>query len=294
MKKRLSPLAVAVLLAAVPLLIGTASQAATIGVNFTSQTGIPSSGNNGAAGGVYDDVSGFGPSATAGAGSYAQSNWNHFVGDWGGAGANDTVHANLVTSTGSAVTNLTAFFGTDRVKYDAQTAYTSGIGNANPNATLMNGYLDDGNNDQPYAEFDVKYDGETGADGIVSYTVVLYLHGDGANASIGRYWVEDFSQTVLTDQVGIDSNDYTGTFVSAGTFSQTATPANVNVSTGNYIVFEGLTSDTLRVRGAGNNDPEDYGRGPINAVQVISVIPEPATFTVAALGLLGLRRRRRA
>jgi len=275
-----------------------ATDAAMIGINLTSQSGIPNSGDNRARSGIYDDMSGFGPAAIAGASVYAQPNWNHYVGDWSDTAANDATHANLVTSTGAAVTNLDVFFGTDRVKFDSANTYTSGIGNANPNATLMNGYLDDGGNNQPYVEFDVKYNGESGAFNIGSYDVVLYLHGDGTNSAIGRYWLEDFSGNVLTDQVGISSNDYTGTFALAGTFPQTASPSNVNVATGNYVVFEGITADTIRVRSAGNGDPEDFGRGPLNAVQLISVaVPEPSTLLVwsllAGLGVgLGWRRRK--
>jgi len=290
------------LVALVGMLVApNAIQAISIGVNLTSQSGIPNTGDNRARGGVYDDLSpggsNFNAAAVAGAAGYAQSNWNHFIGDWSGAGGNDGAHTALVDSNGAAVTNLSPFFGTDRVKFDSANTYTSGIGNANPNATLMHGYLDDGGNNQPYMEFDVKYDGEAGADGIDSYDVVLYMHGDGANSGVGRYWLEDFSGAVLTDQIGIRSNDYTGTFIEAGIFGPTGAPQNVDVQNGNYIVFSGITADTIRVRSAGNGDPEDFGRGPLNAVQLISngdnSVPEPATATLALLGLGGLMMRRR-
>jgi hypothetical protein len=98
---------------------------------------------------------------------------------------------------------------------------------------------------------------------------------------------------VITDQVGISSNSYSGTFVSAGTFGQTGTPSNVDVPTGNYLVFEGITANNIRIRGAGNFDPEDFGRGPINAFQVIAV-PEPSVSLMAVFSgaLLLLRRKR--
>ena len=269
-----------------------ATSATLVGFNFTSING--GGGQNGA-NGTFDDLSGFG---TAGVGPYAQANWNHFEGDWGGELENDTTHANLVDSTGAAVTHLAPHFGADRVKYDAATAYTSGIGNGSSNDTLMDGYLDDGGDNQPYTEFDLKYNGEAGAAGIASYTVVLYLHGDGPDSAIGRYWLEDFGGSVLTDQVGINSNDYTGSFLQAGgaNFSQTLTPGNVDVANGNYLVFDNITADTIRVRSAGNGDPEDFGRGPLNAVQLLAVVvPEPASglLLFGGAALLGLMRKMR-
>ena len=157
----------------------------------------------------------------------------------------------------------------------------------------MNGYLDDGGNDQPYANISL-------AGGVTSATIVLYIHGDGANGPVGRYWLEEWSDplvagTVITDQVGISSNDYTGTYVSAGTFSQTGTPSNVNVPSGNYIVFENITASNIRIRSAGNGDPEDFGRGPLNAFQVITnPVPEPSSLVLFALAGIPFLGRRRA
>jgi hypothetical protein len=44
---------------------------------------------------------------------------------------------------------------------------------------------------------------------------------------------------------------------------------NVDAAGGNYIIFEGITADRIRVRGAGNDDPEAFGRAPVNALQLI-------------------------
>ena len=191
------------------------TSATLVGFNFTSISG--GGGLNGA-NGTFDDLTGFG---TAGVGPYAQANWNHFEGDWGGETVNDAVHAGLVDSTGAAV-----------------------------------------------------------------------------NGAIGRYWLEDFAGTVLTDQVGISANEYTGSFLQAGgaNFSQTLTPGNVDVATGNYLVFDNITADTIRVRSAGNGDPEDFGRGPLNAVQLLAVVvPEPASgmLLLGGAGLLAVVRKMR-
>ena len=68
---------------------------------------------------------------------------------------------------------------------------------------------------------------------------------------------------------------------------------NVDVAANsNYIVFENITANNIRIRGAGNGDPEDYGRGPINAFQVITV-PEPSAALLVGLAGAGFFVRRR-
>ncbi|BDS07070.1 hypothetical protein NT6N_21100 [Oceaniferula spumae] len=265
------------------LFAATASftHAATIGVNFLHNGTNP------------DDIA-FG-TATAGVAPYAQGNWNFMATDWSGNGVNDAALTSLVTSTGAAVTNLlpiTYGIHSDRVHYDSSNTYRSGIGNGSANNTLMNGYLDDASNNQPYINISLD-------NTVLNATIVLYIHGDATNGPVGRYWLEDWSDpinegTVITDQVGISSNDYNGTFISAGTYSQTGTPTNVDVATGNYIVFENITANNIRIRGAGNGDPEDFGRAPINAFQLVTVpVPEPSTTALLGLGGLALVLRRR-
>ncbi len=256
--------------------------AASIGINFLD-------GN---------DVT-FG-AATAGAPGYAQANWNHMQTDWSGNVENDPIFtAGLVDSNGTLVgSTLQAFPAdgqNDPVHYDAANTWRSGAGNGNANATLMNGYLDDGNDNQPFVNLSLNNALYT------KYTVVVYINGDVQNDLVGRYWLESWTDplaegTVITDQVGISSNGYAGTFVQAGSsFSQTASPMNVDVASGNYLVFENVTARNLRIRSSGNGDPEDFGRGPLNAFQIIDTsVPEPSG--VLLLGLAGmafaLRRRK--
>ncbi|YCM43081.1 LamG-like jellyroll fold domain-containing protein [Verrucomicrobiaceae bacterium 227] len=216
--------------------------------------------------------------STAGAGPYAQANWNLLQTDYSGSDANDAIFTALVNSTGTTTSSLqtiTYAAHADPVHYDSNNTWRSGAGNVDANATLMNGYLDDGLDNQPYVNFSL-------ADGsFPNYTIVLYVNGDGQNAAVGRYWVEEWTDplaegVVITDQVGISSNGYDGTFVQAGgDFPQTADPQNVDVATGNYIVFTNLTARNVRVRAAGNGDPEDFGRGPLNAVQILDTVIDP-------------------
>lgn len=263
-------------------LTAATTHAAVIGINFTHNGTDP------------DDVL-FGPAAVAGAPGYAIANWNHVLTDWSGSGSNDALFSTGLVSSdgrsiGSTLMGITYAPHTDPIHFDANNTWRSGIGNGSPNDTLMNGYLDDGGNDQPYLNFSI----DPAASG--PFTVVVYAHGDGANAAVGRYWLEEWTNplaagTVITDQVGILSNDYTGTFISAGTFGQTGSPANVDVATGNYLVFSGITAHNIRIRAAGNGDPEDFGRGPLNAVLLI--VPEPTRAALLAFGALGLLLRRR-
>ena len=130
--------------------------AATVGVNFIDGDDTP-----------------FG-SAVAGAPGYAQGNWNFLTTDWSGNAANDAPLAALQDASGApAVEFLNVSYPgfNDPVHYDAANTWRSGAGNATPNDTLMNGYLDDGNDDQPYVNISL-------ANSVTSATIVLYFHGD--------------------------------------------------------------------------------------------------------------------
>ncbi|MDB4437966.1 PEP-CTERM sorting domain-containing protein [bacterium] len=234
--------------------------------------------------------------AYAGAPGYAQENWNFTQTDWSGNAPNDAAFDSLITSTGATVTDFQdiSYNGqADPIHFDSANTWRSGAGNGNANATLMNGYLDDGGNDQPYINLSL-------SSAVKSSTIVLYMNGDGPNGLVGRYWLEEWSDplaggTVITDQIAIASNGYSGTFTSAGTYAQTDTPVDADVASGNYIVFENITAGNIRIRGAGNGDPEDAGRGPINAFQIITTpVPEPSTpMTLVFAGIAVLVRRKR-
>lgn len=245
---------------------------------------------------------------SAGAASYAQTNWNFMQTDWSGSAVNDAAfNAGIMNSNGQVVSapgsgllqNISYAGGNDPVHFDAATTWRSGSGNTTANHTLMNGYLDDAGDNQPYVNVSLA----TQSGVFETYTVVLYINGDNTTGGNGRYWLETWTDpiapgTVITDQVGVlSAGAFTGSFIQAGgtTYNQTATPTNVDASAGNYLVFTNVTARNLRIRSAGDGDPEDFGRGPLNGFQLIdtTVIPEPSVALLGGLSLLGLLRRRR-
>ncbi len=242
-----------------------------------------------------------------GAPGVAAANWNFMATDWSGSAGNDALFtAGLKDSTGTIVSGGSAPVtvlgnvtyeapNSDPVHYDSANTWRSGAGNSTPNHTLMNGYLDDGQDNQPYVNLSLG----TNAGVFEVYSVVLYMNGDNANTANGRYWIETWTDslvpgTPITQQVGVTNVAFAGTFVSGGSYAS-GTTGNAE-GTGNYIVFTGLTDRNIRIRGAGNGDPEDFGRGPLNGFQLIDTtpVPEPSAVMLSALaGAAFLRRRRR-
>ena len=240
---------------------------------------------------------------SVGAPGFAAANWNFLQTDWSGNAQNDALFgAGVVDSSGSAVSGFGGSLlqnvnyeapHSDALHYDAANTWRSGAGNSTADHTLMNGYLDDGQDNQPYANLSL-----ASIPGLFeTYDVVLYINGDNPNGTNGRYWIETWTDaltpgTVITEQVGVTNVAFAGTFVSAGSF---ASGASGNATgTGNYLVFTGLTDRNIRIRSAGNVDPEDFGRGPLNGFQLVdTTVPEPSTALMGSLGLLALLRRRR-
>ena len=111
--------------------------------------------------------------------------------------------------------------------------------------------------------------------GACSYDVVIYTHGD-TSGRIGQYWIQicrgpGSSLTVGRDLTPPVYRSSPGRFTSNGGVTYTQVPltsnTGANAAVGNFIVFPGLTADTLLIR------TEEYGSGtlraPINAIQFI-------------------------
>ena len=101
---------------------------------------------------------------------------------------------------------------------------------------------------------------------------------------------------------GSDGNDRTGTITNGtttfniatntnpfdGTFTEGTQPDDGNTDNGEYVRFTGLTGPNLNLTiTRGSNNVGTHG------VQLVGVIPEPASFGLLGLGGLGLLARRR-
>ena len=216
-------------------------------------------------------------SDVVGAPGYAQSNWNFVTTDWSGNAPNDALFtAGLKDSAGTTVSGgsaAPAILGnvpyeapnSDPLHFDAANTWRSGAGNSTPNHTLMNGYLDDGTDNQPYVNLSLN----TNAGLFETYSIVLYVNGDAPGLASGRYWIESWTSsltpgTPITQQVGVAANAaFTGTFTSAGSFARRGPLGNVDAPGGKLPGFHGpdrpQTSGSA-VQGMGTRKTSAAGR----------------------------------
>lgn len=116
------------------------------------------------------------------------------------------------------------------------------------------------------------------------YDVYVYIRRNESsdNTQGGRNFLSDYTVNGVTQNVR--TGDVRDAFVPATEFD-----------IGNFVKFENVSGSTLTM--AANTGTANF-RSPVDGVQVVEqVIPEPASATVAAIGmmsLLGLRRFRRS
>jgi hypothetical protein len=195
--------------------------------------------------GEYDALA---PSDVAGAPGFEQPHWNNLLSDWNGV--TGAVPSPLVDDAGAPIPGLS-------VAYDAPNTWDTGIAIVSPHDRLMRNYLDSipSTLEQPYLVIqNIPYR---------NYTVVVYVDGDTTDGRTAEYWIDDAagSPTALTPHLWrTDRSNFAGSYtrISSGATSE------ARAEDGNFLVFSGLTSATLRVRA---NGPV---RSPLNGIQVIS------------------------
>jgi hypothetical protein len=278
--------------AAILCALASAASAATIGLHF--QTGGDVGGTNGAH---------LAPTDVAGAGAYAQVNWNNLAGALG-------TNVTLMDSSGGA-SGVSANWSAPNTWSQSGNS-TASVGT--PDANLMNPYLDNnGNANVAISGSYNMYSTTTPANnnrnwplvyltnltawlsgqGAAAYDIVIYFDGDNAGGRVGEYWAVNASgdPTALTLGVdasthifGCDLNNFIGNAVYSEVSAAIQTGAFPNVSggifaefgnsPGNYTVIKSLTNDTVLLRTQRFNS-----RAPINAIQIIPRITVlPASF----------------
>ena len=195
------------------------------------------------------------PADVAGAPGYRYSHWNNLASDRNGvAGA---VPSPLVDHLGQAVTGLS-------VMYDSPNTWDTASAPATPDGWMMRNYLDSTTTigGQPFFRVDgIPYH---------KYSVVIYVDGDGTDGRVAEYWITDSAGRDLTPHRFLNDNaNFGGTFIRV---SNNATNAAGAIA-GNFLVFDGLTNSTFRIRAEEVSGP--LLRAPLNAVQIVPMEDTP-------------------
>jgi Bacterial TSP3 repeat len=200
--------------------------AGNLGINFTG-------GYNGASNLV---------TGTAGAGSFAQSNWNNKNGNTG-------AYTSLINGTGDAL-DATASWNCGNTW---SVIAPLGITPADEDAALMNGYLDTSDvstttvtvENIPYRRYDV----------------VIYKDGDSGDGSrAGNYTVNGVTRTEIRDASNWPILGGGGVY----------TEAIGSSTSGNYLVFRNVSGGTLTV--SATPTTPTLLRAPLNAIQIFGTL----------------------
>jgi hypothetical protein len=254
-------------------LLVNAASAAQIGMNFvrgTNAAGTAGADFVGIQNGLPNSVA---ATDEAGAPGYAQTNWNNL----GSRGTNIAVVDSSGASSGVLV-NWEAGSWTILGSLPGQQPA--------PDANLMNSYLDSNgganiivstnlfihanNNSLPLIYLSGIQAWLT-TQSAVQYDLVLYMDGDNRQGRTGEYWLQNASGPYENMLLGADittrvfARDFNN-FTLNPVYQQVPLTSNNRrvASSGNYLVFTGLSADSLLIR------TEEFNtRVPINAIQII-------------------------
>lgn len=254
--------------------------AETISLNFTGRSSAFTLGSTDLAGLVGNE-------SGNSLGSTMAANWNNLNGN---AGSNV---GNLMDSSGVVVDGVTASWSADNV-WDLPN--TTGGSNTSANRNMMQGYLDNAFENTT----SITVSGLGALSG--SYSVIVYIDGNNStNWTRGIYTIGGITVT-NEDSENVDFNSGSGNNANgifqipvAGGVGNLNWPFSPNNSEGNMIIFSGISGSSFTLTATpGDSGDMDVQRAPINGIQIVGVIPEPASallVSVVAVIAFFIRRR---
>ncbi len=298
-----------------PAIIASAARASLIGVQFSVLLGggspptssTPSMGA--ATAGLVDPANGY---------SFTQNHWNSaslvFAGNTSqsGVGVNPS---SVVDNTGANPSGISYGYTTGNIHVSGSAAggFSTSISDThNPNSaglsqdTLMHGYAVSSTgttpsvfsfNHVPAGTYDLVAYVENYS---LSYTNLSLVAGSGTNPVTGTASVNVLEQGGINN--ALNSAPANGIFDGSTFVSSPVDAASANAPTAvsNYVIFTGVTPDingniTLNWAGTSFTSPSGYAvYQALDAVQLVSVVPEPTGIAgvVLSLGCLAMFRRR--
>ena len=199
--------------------------------------------------------------STTVAGVIPQANWNN-------GGGSDGTLLNLNDRFGVATTV--------DITYDGDSVFQTASGNATGNHSLYAGYVDDTDNSTSnYTFSEIPF---------ARYDVYVYTDSDAADSRDESFSLLSSSGQLFAPVFVSDEANFSGAFIQA-----TATSLNGTGAQGNYVLFRNVEGSSFTLTGQSLNF-----RNFVSAIQINAhAIPEPATASLALLGMGGLMMRRR-
>jgi Domain of unknown function (DUF1929)/PKD domain len=221
----------------------THSSTATLGVTSSSSTRV-----------ISIDFVGLGNpmGSSEVAGVVPKSNWNE------AAGAVNTSGLPLVDETGAATSAV--------ITWTADDAWDEPLTDAPGNVRMMEGYLDNSNQDTTVLNVSGLPPDPNG------YNVYVYVSGSiGSGTNTGTYQVSG---------TGITASSVSLTYGSA--FSGTFTQATATSPSGNYVVLTIPSVAGFTLSAIPTAATTGYKRAPINGIQIVPLGPPTPDFTISA------------